>query len=541
MAKHALSEKNKKRQKSAKKQAAFEAAKAAFLVLETASPEAPVSEKKTWIGKLAKTHQVNLVTLGKMALDPEHVPIWEFNRDTKGKLPKAMEDDYVWFLQEMNDRGLGRNHKKIQSDVNELIASLPEDEQNGLVTKSWVKRFLDRRRSDLRSYWSSPLASERAQAVNPTNMKLFFELVHKHVVIPQLPPECVWGMDETNSQDADGVQEKVVGRAGMKQVHKQGGGNKDSTTVIAAIGADGTALPPTVIFKGKGLQTSWVKDNVAGASVACTENGWIDSTMGVSWLTQDFDPATRERAAGRPRVLFLDGHSSHWCTKFLRAARDRNIYCLGYPPHSTHAIQGLDVVAFGPLKTALAAECAELAEEGTKLSKTNFLRVFGKVWLEAMTPDLCRAAFAKTGIVPYNPDVITPAQMKPSAATSTTENCATIISSPVRAIMSALTCVLPDLTRVDLDLDDDVDLSVPATPTRTHSEHQTPRTPRVDLRRVHAIDPVLHCRTLLTLRQGWQLGTLPQGSHWVPIRRHHGDCDGVDVEDHGDIASGTSP
>ncbi|KZV74373.1 DDE-domain-containing protein [Peniophora sp. CONT] len=441
--------------------------------------------------KLAKTHEVNRATLKSIATDPTHQPIWEFNRTTKGKLPVAVEDDYVWFLQEMNDRGLGRDKDQIREDVNELIAALPEHEQKGFVTDSWVKRFLGRRRDDLKTYWTSPLAAERAQALNPTNVKLFFELVHEHVVVPELPPECIWGMDETNSQDVQTVKKKVVGRARMKQVHKQGGGNKESTTVIAAIGANGTALPPTVIFKGKGIQRSWVKNNVSNAAVAASENGWIDSEIGYQWLTKDFDPATRELAAGRPRVLFLDGHSSHWTVKFLRAAAERQIYCVGYPPHSTHALQGLDVVAFGHLKTMLAAACAELAEQGIKLSKENFLEVFGNVWLKAMNPDLCRAAFEKTGIVPYNPDVITAAQMKPSAATSTTENCATQIPSPIKAIMDALDWGLPDLTTADLDLDSDNDLLLPSTPTRANTELPPARTLQPDLQRIHAIDPAL--------------------------------------------------
>ena len=36
--------------------------------------------------------------------------------------------------------------------------------------------------------------------------------------------------------------------------------------------------------------------------------------------------------------------------EFIQYARDNNIIVLGYPPHCTHALQGLDVVCFVKMK-----------------------------------------------------------------------------------------------------------------------------------------------------------------------------------------------
>jgi hypothetical protein len=83
-----------------------------------------------------------------------------------------------------------------------------------------------------------------------------------------------------------------------------------------------------------------------------SENGWIDGKLTLEWLKKDFEPRTREKANGCTRVLILDGHSSHHTLAFLEFAQAHNIIVLGYPPHCTHALQGLDVVCFARTKVA---------------------------------------------------------------------------------------------------------------------------------------------------------------------------------------------
>jgi hypothetical protein len=75
-------------------------------------------------------------------------------------------------------------------------------------------------------------------------------------------------------------------------------------------------------------------------SVAVGPKGYMNDELGVIWLRDVFDPATRDIAAGRMRMLLLDGHHSHHSIEFLKLARSLNIVCLGYPPHTTHALQG---------------------------------------------------------------------------------------------------------------------------------------------------------------------------------------------------------
>jgi len=71
---------------------------------------------------------------------------------------------------------------------------------------------------------------------------------------------------------------------------------------------------------------------------AVSPTGYINNDLGLEYLDW-FDEQTRDKANGKSRILFLDGHGSHHTWHFLIAAEARGIICLGYPPHTTHVLQ----------------------------------------------------------------------------------------------------------------------------------------------------------------------------------------------------------
>jgi DDE superfamily endonuclease len=131
----------------------------------------------------------------------------------------------------------------------------------------------------------------------------------------------------------------------------------------------------------------------------------------------------------------VDGHNSHYTRGFLEYAREANIHVLCYPSHGTHVYQGLDVVIFSALKTYWTQE-RDLYERttGQKVSKTNFLAIYGKAHIRAFTPENIKAAFRKTGVVPLNRNVVTDAMMAPSLETSCEGNLPLTMSTPIRYI-----------------------------------------------------------------------------------------------------------
>lgn len=204
--------------------------------------------------------------------------------------------------------------------------------------------------------------------------------------------------------------------------------------------------------------------------IAHSPNGWTEGILMLEYIKKNFDRETREKANGRPRVLLLDGHNSHYTQAVLQYARENNIIILGYPPHCTHALQGLDVVCFARMKEAWKEEINAFETEAKQaIGKGDFTGVFGKAFLKSFTPDLVVAAFKATGIHPFDPTVISESQLKPSLATSTKASFPLPQPSPVRRVMSAFRANPP--TRFDTDPEN----LIP--PSRSSSNRNTSQSP----------------------------------------------------------------
>jgi len=85
----------------------------------------------------------------------------------------------------------------------------------------------------------------------------------------------------------------------------------------------------------------------------------------------------------------------------VRQSQEDSVIILGYPPHCTHALQGLDVLCFGPFKHKFHSEIRSFEKgHGRGVRKADFAGVFGRAFMLAFTPVLIQSAFEETGIYP---------------------------------------------------------------------------------------------------------------------------------------------
>jgi hypothetical protein len=117
-----------------------------------------------------------------------------------------------------------------------------------------------------------------------------------------------------------------------------------------------------------------------------------------------FEPITREKAQGNPRILVCDGHDSHISGNFIAHCMSNNIILLVMPPHSSHLTQPLDVAVFGPLKRAFTVEADKLTRTGIRrIQKTEWVELYRHARTKAMRPAHVLAAWLGAGLIPYNP------------------------------------------------------------------------------------------------------------------------------------------
>lgn len=159
----------------------------------------------------------------------------------------------------------------------------------------------------------------------------------------------IWNADETGFCTAV-ASKRVLARRGAREVHEVAGGSgREYHTVLGAASADGTKLPPYIIYKGVHLYFRWTGDGPAGALYGVSKSGWMEGDNFLEWFSRMFVPAVDHLKNG-PVVLFVDGHKSHITLSLVTKAREKGIHLYCLPPHSTHIVQPLDVGVYGPVK-----------------------------------------------------------------------------------------------------------------------------------------------------------------------------------------------
>jgi hypothetical protein len=188
-----------------------------------------------------------------------------------------------------------------------------------------------------------------------------------------------------------------------------------------------------------------------------SKKGWTDGEIGVEWI-KIFDEQTQEKANGCHRLLLVDGYNSHYTLRFLEYAAAHNIHILCHPAHATHVYQGLDVAVFGVLKVYWTEERDKHeCETWQKVTKENFLAIYGRAHVRALTEETIRSAFRKTGVVPFDRNIVTQVMMAPSLETSSYGNMPLLQPSPVRrmaAVMRELIAPPPGRDDWDMNIDD---------------------------------------------------------------------------------------
>ena len=162
----------------------------------------------------------------------------------------------------------------------------------------------------------------------------------------------LWNCDETGFCTAT-ASKVVLARRGSRSVHEIGGGTgREFITVLGCGAADGTRLPPYILYKGKNLYRDWTTGGPAGALYGMSSSGWMESENFLSWFKKCFLVAADNLLKEGPVVLFVDGHHSHLSFPLIRMAREKSVHLMCLPPHTTHILQPLDVGVFGPVKKA---------------------------------------------------------------------------------------------------------------------------------------------------------------------------------------------
>ena len=275
------------------------------------------------------------------------------------------------------------------------------------IGKDWIKRFL-RRHSELSSVTARTIDASRVKAATPETISHWFNVLEQVIDEYNIIEENTYNMDESGFAIGEIEATKCIVNSRVRQHLQAKPGRQEWVSSVECICADGTSIPPLIIFKAQNLNYQWIPASIADDwRFACNSKGWTSNDHGMQWLRRCFEPSTRDKAHGRYRLLICDGHDSHVTGEFIAHYMEHKIVLMILPPHSSHLTQPLDVGIFGPLKKVMASKIAPLINTGVaRLQKVEWTSAFVQAHQEVFNIQNIQSAFLGAGIFPFNPEKI---------------------------------------------------------------------------------------------------------------------------------------
>lgn len=281
--------------------------------------------------------------------------------------------------------------------------------------KNWARAF-EKRHPELKARTVRPIDWKRHGNNIHGKITQWFEVIGEVLRDPAILPENVYNMDETGVMLSMLGSVKVLVGKNDPRDYRGVGVKRTMVTAVECISADGRVLLPLIIWPALTHRSNWTTFPTPGWHYAHSENGYNDSKINLEWLTRVFDPQTRERAIGRPRILICDGFGSHETLEILEFCFENNIVLCRLPSHTSHKLQPCDVGVFAPLKAAYRDQVERLYRGGADtVGKEHFTTLYSPARDGAFTKRNITAAWAATGLFPFNPARVLRDTPKPPA------------------------------------------------------------------------------------------------------------------------------
>lgn len=270
--------------------------------------------------------------------------------------------------------------------------------------KNWARAF-QRRHPELKAKKVGALDWNRHEKNVRPKITHWYKVIGKVTQDPDILEENMYNVDETGTMLSNLCSVKVLVGKDDSRNYRGARVKRTTVTAIECISADGRRLKPMIIWPATTHRSNWTTFPTPGWHYACTESGYTDSEVSFEWLKCVFDPQTKERANGKPRVLICDGFGTHETLEILEFCFANNIMLCRLPSHTTHKLQPCDVSVFSPLKTAYRDNVERMERSGVNtIGLEHFISLYSPASDRAFTKRNILAAWSKTGLTPFNPD-----------------------------------------------------------------------------------------------------------------------------------------
>jgi hypothetical protein len=235
------------------------------------------------------------------------------------------------------------------------------------VSDGFVATFLKRHKDKIQRGLASPLEAKR-YAVEQEFVDAY---IHELLDLAANTPTCLFfNTDECGIDDyVDAKKKHILAPAGIEAVQLAYSVQRKANhvTLLPLISFGEGNFCPLLVTRRRTTDvdvfTHGLRSNI-DLRVVYTETGYMTSALFLLWAREIFFPSLANvRAANSTgsawAVLILDGFRGHTTTEVLAEMHANGVHVILLPPHSSHALQPLDLTTFAGLKRLLRRYAAE--------------------------------------------------------------------------------------------------------------------------------------------------------------------------------------
>lgn len=285
-----------------------------------------------------------------------------------------------------------------------------------LAGDDWMYNFMSKYNFSIRKPEATSVG--RLMAFNKVNVDLFFNKLKEIRLVKNYSACQIYNIDESGISSVPTKLPKVISPTGARRVAKIVSAERGkNVTAVLGINAVGMYIPPFLIFSRKRMDKQLAEGTPPGTVAIGNESGWMTSESFLLYL-EHFSKYVKSTSEN-PILLLLDNHSSHVSLQAINFCRTNHITMLGFPPHTTHKLQPLDVAVFGPLKTYYSQACDSFMVNypGRKITDYDIGKLFNEAYNRTANVGNAVNGFKACGIEPFNPHVFSDSDFLSAAVT----------------------------------------------------------------------------------------------------------------------------
>ena len=306
------------------------------------------AEKKKSNRAVAKEYGVN----EKLVRD------WRKKKDALMSMPKAakserpggkphwpeLEEKLQQWVLDKRLNGIGVSGTMIRLMAKRMAKDMPPDKVAGFTgSSSWLYRFMKRKKLVIRA---KTRISQRLPKEFEEHIVNFQRKIIRMRQANQYDLQQIGNMDET-PMNFDMPLSRTVDTLGNKSILiKTTGNEKNHFTVVLACMADGSKLPPMIIFKRKTMPKEKIPSRIV---MHVHEKGWMDENGMMLWISRIW----HNRPGGlfkKKACLVYDMFKAHLMDSIKTALSKLNTDIAIIPGGLTSQLQPLDVSINKPFK-----------------------------------------------------------------------------------------------------------------------------------------------------------------------------------------------